>query len=120
MIKKADIILAAVLIILGLAASYFLSFGKTFGSELLISCDGKKFGTYPLSEDRQIIIDNNDHLNKVTIKNGKVSMTFSDCHGGDCLRHSEISKSGETIICLPNKVVLEIIGESSDFDSISR
>lgn len=120
MIKKADIILAAVLIIVGLAMSYILSFGQTVGSELLITCNGEKFGSYSLAEDREIVIDRNDHINKVTIKNGVVSMSFSDCHGQDCIHQGEIDKSGETVICLPNKVVLEINGGETEYDTLSK
>lgn len=120
MIKKADIILAVALIIVGLAMSYILSFGQESGRELTVSCAGEKFGTYSLLEDREIVIDRNDHINKVTIKNGIVSMSFSDCHGQDCVHQGEISLSGETIICLPNKVVLEITGGEEAYDSLSK
>lgn len=120
MIKKADIILAAALIIAGLAMSYILSFGRTAGSELIITCDGEKFASYFLDENREIVIDRNDHINKVTINNGVVSMSFSDCHGQDCVHQGEISKSGETIICLPNKVVLEIEGGDEKYDTLSK
>ena len=120
MIKKADIILAAALIIVGIAMSYFLSFGQDTGSELIISCDGEKFGSYSLYEDREIVIERDDHINKVTIKNGTVSMSFSDCHGQDCIHQGEITKSGEAIICLPNKVVLEIEGGEAEYDTLSK
>ena len=120
MIKKADIILAAALIIVGLAMSYILSFGQTVGSELLITCNGEKFGSYSLYENKEIEIKQNDHINKVTINNGVVSMSFSDCHGQDCIHQGEITKSGETIICLPNKVVLEIEGGEKKYDTLSK
>lgn len=120
MIKKADIILAAALIVIGITMSYILSFGQSTGSELIISCDGEKFGSYPLYENREIIIEQDDHLNKVTIKNGTVSMSFSDCHGQDCIHQGEISNSGEAVICLPNKVVLEITGGEAEYDTLSK
>lgn len=120
MIKKADIILAAVLIIVGIAISYILSFGQETGSNLTISCDGEKFGSYSLYEDREIEVKQNDHINKVTIKNGVVSMSFSDCRGQDCIHQGEITKSGEAIICLPNKVVLEIEGGDAKYDTLSK
>lgn len=119
-VKKADIILAAVLIILGLSMSYFFSFGQSTGSELTITCNGEKFGTYSLLEDRDIVIDQDGHINKVTIKDSTVSMSFSDCHGQDCIHQGDISLSGETIICLPNKVVLEITGGETEYDTIAR
>lgn len=120
MFKKADIILAIVLIAAGLATSYILSFGKSEGSRLDITCNGELFGSYSLLEDREITIDRNDHINKVTIKDGVVSMSFSDCKGQDCIQQGSISKTGESIICLPNKVVLEISGESDEYDSVAR
>lgn len=120
MIKKADIILAAALIAIGLAMSYFLSSGSSSGQELLISCGGERFGSYSLLEDREIVIERNNHINKITIDNGIVSMSFSDCHGQDCVKQADISKTGQSIICLPNQVVLEITGSSAEYDSISR
>lgn len=120
MIKKADIILAAALIVIGLAMSYFFSSGSSSGQELLVSCGGERFGSYSLLEDREIVIERNDHINKITIKNGIVSMNFSDCRGQDCVQQAGISKTGESIVCLPNQVVLEIIGGSAEYDSISR
>ncbi len=120
MIRKADIILSVALVIIGLALSCFLFLGKGYGDKLVITVDGKEFGTYSLSEDRDIKVSQNSHLNKVTIKGGVVSMESSDCHGQDCVEHAPISKTGENIICLPNKVVVEITGNEQDFDAVSK
>ena len=54
MIKKADVILALALILVGLAMSWSFSSGQSRGSELVITRAGKIFGTYPLAEDRTI------------------------------------------------------------------
>lgn len=120
MFKKADIILAVLLVAAGLAISYYLSFGQTAGDELIINVDGEKFGSYSLFEDRDIVIKQHGHINKVTINDGIVSMSFSDCKGQDCVHQADISKTGESIICLPNKVVLEVAGGSTEFDSIAK
>lgn len=120
MIKKADIILAAALIIIGLTLSFILTSDKSAGDELIIKADGKKFGSYSLLENKEIIIKKNSHINKVTINDGVVSMSFSDCTGQDCVNHHPISDSGETIICLPNKIVLEITGREDKYDIIAK
>lgn len=120
MFKKADIILACVLIIAGLAISYIFSFGQSEGDIVEITCNGRLFGSYSLAEDREISIDRNDHINKVTINNGTVSMSFSDCRGQDCVQQGSIAKSGETIICLPNKIVVEITGGDRHYDTVAR
>lgn len=120
MIKKADIILAAFLLITGFAMSYVLSFGQSAGSELLVTCEGEKFASYSLLEDREVVVEQNGHTNKFTIKQGTVSMISSDCHGQDCIQQGSISETGESIICLPNKVVLEITGGDDVYDTIAR
>ena len=81
MFKKADIILAATLIAAALAISYIFSFGQSAGNTLEISCDGEIFGSYSLEKDREITINCGEHINKVIINKGTVSMSFSDCPG---------------------------------------
>lgn len=120
MIKKADVILAAALIVTGLVMSWFFTAGQSDGSELVITRAGKVFGTYSLTEDRTIEVRQDSHINKITIKNGKVSMSFSDCHGQDCVKQHAISRTGESIVCLPNKIMLEIRGGTAEYDSIAR
>ena len=121
MFKKADIILAAVLIILGLAASYFLSFGDSLGSELVITSHGKTFGTYSLLEDRTVKVKTSDgHFNVVRIEDGCARIESADCSGQDCVHSHSISKGGETIVCLPNKLVVEIRGGKKAYDSVSK
>ena len=120
MIRKADIVLAVILIVLGLAASYFFTVGGSAGSTVHISVNGESYASYPLSEDRTVEIAQNDHINKITIDNGMVSMTFSDCANQDCVLHNPVSATGETIVCLPNKVVVEIEGDDSGFDTVAR
>lgn len=120
MIRKADIILAFFLIVLGLIASYTLSAGSETGQMVYIFTDGKQYASYSLSENRTIKIDQNNHINKITIKDRQVSMTFSDCSGQDCVHQGKISKTSQSIVCLPNKIVVEIRGGDSEYDAVIR
>ena len=43
------------------------------------------------------------------ICDGKADMESADCPNQICVHHSSISHKGETIICLPNRVVIEIV-----------
>ena len=119
-IKKADIVLAVVLIAAGLASSYALTFGQSAGDELLVTVGGEKYGSYSLMEEREIAIERDGHINKITIRDGVVSMSFSDCHGQDCVKMAPISKTGENIVCLPHKIILEIEGGETAYDSVAR
>lgn len=120
MIRKADIFLAVILIILGLIVSYTLTAGNDAGDTVCIRTGGQLYGYYPLAEDRTVEVSQNGHMNKITIKDKQVSMSFSDCPGQDCVKHSSISGTAETIVCLPNKVTVEIAGGSSGLDTIAR
>ena len=46
--------------------------------------------------------------NTVEIKDGAVAVTNADCKNQICVNHAAITKKGESIICLPNKVIAEI------------
>lgn len=120
MIKKADIILTIGLIIIGLVMTWYFTFGSTDGGALKVTVNGSVYGTYSLAEDQQITVKQNGHTNKINIKDSKVSMAFSDCHGQDCVLSHDISQTGDQIVCLPNKVMLEIEGGDPAYDSISK
>ena len=110
MIKKADIILFFIILIGGLAISWFSISGSITGEKVLISVDGEEYGVYSLYEDREIDIEQNGHHNHITLSNGTVSMTFSDCKNQVCVNDGKISQTKDSIVCLPNKVLVEIIG----------
>ncbi len=120
MIRKADVILAIFLVIAGLAVSYAFSTGQETGQMAVISAGGKEYASYSLLEDRVVTIDQDGHTNKITIKGGHVSMTFSDCANQNCVQQGEISDPSQSIVCLPNKVVVEIQGGNEEFDAIAK
>lgn len=120
MIRKADIILAVILIVAGLAVTYAFSTSGSTGEMVCITVSGEEYASYSLSENRTVTVKTDDHINKITIKDGLVSMTFSDCTNQDCVKQGKITKTSQSIVCLPNKVVVEIRGGTSQYDAISR
>ena len=79
---------------------------------------------YSLDEDVRYEIKtgkNNEDINVLVIKDGKASITEADCPDGICKDYRPISYVGETIVCLPHKVVVEITGDSTDmsFDAVA-
>lgn len=119
MIKKADIILFAVLLLLGAAVSIFPLFTNTAGDEVRVEVGGELYGIYDLNEDQEIDVKQNSHTNKIIIKDGTVSMSFSDCPNQDCVEHRSIKETNEQIVCLPNRVSVSIEGGNGGYDVIS-
>jgi len=111
MIKKADIALFFIILIFGLALSWFSFTGDLDGDKVLITVDGKDYGIYSLYEDQEIEVTQKGHTNHITIKGGKVSMSYSTCANQICVNTRAASQSKETIVCLPNKVMIEITGQ---------
>ena len=42
------------------------------------------------------------------IRDGYASVEYADCPDGICAAHKPISRSGESIVCLPHKVVITV------------
>lgn len=121
MIKKADIVLAAALLVF-CAATAWIAYGLgSEGADITISVDGKLYGTYSLAEDNIIDVDTDYGHNQVTIEAGRAYMSEADCPDGYCLNQHRsqggISSSNQTLVCLPNKVVVAVEGGDEDGDS---
>lgn len=71
----------------------------------VVTVDGKERYRCSLFIEKEIAIDD---TNVLVIKDGMVDMIMADCPDQICVKHEPISKAGETIICLPNKVVVTI------------
>lgn len=113
MIKKADVFLALILLIAGIASSVFLIYGGAAGETVKITANGTTYGTYDLSKDQIIDVKINAHHNIVEIKGGEVFITDADCPDKLCIRQGHINNTSQSIVCLPNKVVIELIGPDS-------
>ena len=111
MIKKADIFLFFIILLFGLAVTWWSLSGNIDGQYAVVTVNGQLYGTYSLAEDQEIDIAQNGHHNHITIKDGQVSMTFSDCHNQVCVDTGAISQTRDSIVCLPNRVMVEIQSE---------
>ncbi len=114
MIKKADIVLFLILLAAGLAASFLPFAGGADGDMVTVTVDNRTYGVYSLSEDREIEIDDGEHINHITIKDGAVSMASSNCANQVCVETGAVSEAGRTIVCLPNRVIVEITSSKED------
>ena len=117
LLRKTDILLIAILAAIPLCILAFnvVSAMNQTETRLVILKDGEIYGTYPLTKDRTIKIDD---TNICEIHGGEVKMTYADCPDQICVHSLPISRFGGTIVCLPNKIILSIEGaeESKDPD----
>lgn len=123
-IGKNDLILIGVLLTIALLIFVIGNYvyGKA-GAKVVITIDGEIYGTYSLEEEQTIAIKKKDKTtNILQIKDGQASMITADCPDQLCVHQNAITKEGQTIVCLPNRVVVEIEGdaEKQELDAIAR
>ncbi len=79
------------------------------GWNVRICADGEVWGIWPLDQDREVGVRTEDGWNKVCIRDGSVYMEEADCPDGYCVRQGHIQSGLDTIVCLPHKLVVEIV-----------
>lgn len=110
--KKGDIILICILVLIGagIVLSHYVN--KKAGNQVVVTVDGAEYKILDLDKDQQIRIECKDgHYNILTIENGKADMTESDCKNQVCVKTVPISHVGESISCLPHKVIVKIVAK---------
>ena len=119
---KNDVIFISILAVFCIAVCVWVyKGGAVEGSNIVITVDGKEYGTYSLLEEQTIVIEDGDAKNVIVIKGGKAYMQEASCPDQLCVDQNEISFDKESIICLPNKVVITVISDvESDVDGIVR
>lgn len=111
---KNDIILAVIVIVVAATGLLLLNIFKTEGSFAVIKIDGKETERYPLSVNTEVVIETGDDgRNTLVIEDNKAFMKDANCPDKICEGHSKISYKGETIVCLPHKVVIEIVADET-------
>lgn len=114
---RNDLILIISVLFLSAAALVYLFVFRKSGNTVRVMVDGKVYGTYSLSENvsEDIVTgENGEHLNCFVINDGKVLMQKATCPDGICTSHRPIFRDGESIVCLPNRVVITVTIENGN------
>lgn len=106
---RNDLILISVIVLLSAAVFGVFLLTRSKGYEVSVRIDGSEVGRYSLDEDIYTVITsgkNNEHYNALQISDGKALVVDANCKDEICVDHIPISNEGETIVCLPHKVVI--------------
>ena len=119
---KNDVIFISFLVLfcVGVCVAVYKG-GGVEGSTISITIDGAEYGIYSLLEEQTITIEQDGNVNIIEIKDGEAYMKEASCPDQLCVDQNEISYDKESIICLPNKVVITVTSDmESDLDGIVR
>ncbi len=116
--RKGDLL--AVALVLGLAVLVGLLFllgdRTQEGTMVQIYQDGALIKELPLSQNQTVALSG-AYQCTVTIQDGKVAITDSNCPGEDCVHTGWIESPGRSIVCIPNRVEVRVKG-GSDVDFV--
>ncbi len=116
MLKPMDYILVFLILFSAIYLLFYLTnyFGNINSTVVIVTVNNKEYGRYDLYKNQEIIVYDNGHYNKLIINEGIVTMIDADCDDLLCVYSKPIEKSYETIVCLPNRVVVELSSEEEN------
>lgn len=119
---KRDILILVIAFLIGLTGLLLMDLLKTSGNYVQVMIDGTFFGEYSLYENQEIdLYGFNQGTNHLIIQDGNALVTSASCPDRICCMKHPISKNGESIVCLPNKVVIKVVSNSEGaYDGISQ
>lgn len=119
--KKKDILL--ILVVLAVGVFIIMSFRafKEDGGQVVVTVAGEDYATLPLNKDAQLEITGKYGTNILLIKDGTARMESAGCPDQICVYHKAIQYNGDTIICLPNQIIVQVVdGEDQTLDSVAQ
>ncbi|MBE5961125.1 MAG: NusG domain II-containing protein [Lachnospiraceae bacterium] len=119
--KKKDILLILVVLAVGVfTIASFRAFQEE-GGQVVVTVAGEEYATLPLNKDARLEIEGKYGTNILAIKDGTAKMEEAGCPDQICVYHKAIQYNGDTIICLPNQIIIQVVdGEDQKLDSVAQ
>ena len=109
---RLDIIVIASILLASLSLLLILNLTKKEGALAVVEIDGQVVAEYPLYKEG--VFSLNGGTNVLVVEDGTAYLNYSSCPDHTCENIGKIRYVGETIVCLPNKVTITIIGDAED------
>ena len=115
---KNDLLLIAALLILGGGLALFLWLTRQGGGTVRVQMDGETVMELPLDRNIQIVLGSEGRTNTLVIEDGAARVIAAGCPDQICVNHGAIRCAGESIVCLPHKLVITVEGgQTNDVDA---
>jgi hypothetical protein len=118
--KRRDLIFIGCLFVVGILLTAFIFLPRNSkGSVVQVKVDGKIVDELPLYKNATKEIKSSHGTNTLVIENGSASITEADCKDKICVHERSIKHVGESIVCLPHRLSITIIGNADNLDIIA-
>ena len=104
-----DLLLWLVLALVGGGLALFFWYARPSAATVDVRVGGQVRASYPLAEDRVVTVKGvGGGTNVLHIEKGEAWLSAATCPDRLCVKQGKIHRDGESIICLPNQVVIEL------------
>lgn len=107
---KNDILLIAIVLVLALGIWAYTLLTRQSGGEAVVSINGEEVLRLPLNKDTRVTLGEGEHTNVLVIEKGEAAVIEASCPDHVCIDQGRVRFSGQSIVCLPNKLVVSIEG----------
>ena len=108
---KNDLLLISSILLFSLVLFAIFKLNLKDGKKVKVIVDSKEKYCYNFNNDTEAVIDSDGKTNVLVIQNGEADSKSANCPDKIGVKHRKISKTGETIVCLPHKLVVEVTDE---------
>lgn len=123
--RKKDFVIIAIFLLVAAILWIWTSKrpdGDIAAGEVVIYKDGQVFAAVPLTVERTVVVeDENGSRNVIRVEDGKAEMIEASCPDQICVHSRPVQKNGQSIICLPNRVSVEVRStQENEIDGVSE
>lgn len=111
--------LTLILAMIGIVLLFQTQWTHSAATKVQISVADKVYGTYSLNLRRDIKVQGKIGETVIQIGQGKARFLHAPCHNQYCVHQGWLTRAGQVAICLPNQVVLALLGEQKPYDSLN-
>ena len=119
MFTRYDILLIVGLLAVALLALVVIRYRAGEVDTAVAQVDGEEVIRLPLADDRRFSVEGLLGKTEIEIKDRRVRVTDSPCGRKTCVHTGWIYKSYQTIICMPNRVAIRLVGDGDKLDGIT-
>ncbi len=122
--KRNDFLLTGFLLIAAISFLIFQNYRGKMGSRVIVQQNGETLHELSLTKDRTgenaLRLETAAGYNLLVIEDGKAYIKEADCPDKLCVKQRAISRQGESLICLPHRLVVAVEGEEkSEIDAVT-
>lgn len=111
----AVVVLLVAALAVATAAWFYGGLSRSGPAEYIITHRGEEIARGPLSQARELSVDGEYHL-QIVCDGQSIHVSHSDCPTQDCVRTGKATHPGQSIVCLPEQVIIKLVGQKTGTD----